>query len=146
MKNQPERILLTDKVLHLLGFSDAWGGCGDWSERRLSVEHQDGGGSQLELWQYDEKPDDTDGYARDGVYVDGYTVVSFLRLWAPGSEPAAKRFLGQQKIACAGQRIDFLHELLDVLRQPEFPPQLLAHVKGRAVANKMHRAISDEQQ
>ena len=50
-------ILLTDTILEKLGFSDWWGGSGDFSDSRITL-----GGQLFEIHSVDEKDDDADGY------------------------------------------------------------------------------------
>ena|SRR6187402_1294741 len=51
-------LLLTDKVLDVLGFTEYWSECGDFGRRTLALA-----GERYLLYQLDEKDDASDGYA-----------------------------------------------------------------------------------
>lgn len=55
---------ITDRVLDKLGFSEYWAGSGDYSSRILTFSNDD----SLEITDFDEKDDDTDGYTTWGTY------------------------------------------------------------------------------
>lgn len=54
-----KEMLLTDKALDVLGFSEYWAGAGDFGERRLNLGNA---GAHYTIIEHDEKDDESDGY------------------------------------------------------------------------------------
>lgn len=63
-------MLLTSRALDKLGFTEYWGGSGDFGDRRFGITKD---GKQYEKWLFitelDEKDDECDGYCKDKWYV-----------------------------------------------------------------------------
>lgn len=64
MENKYANFKITAKVLDKIGFSEYWDESGDWGGRTLKFSN----GTMLRIADFDEKDDDTDGYAAWGTY------------------------------------------------------------------------------
>jgi len=67
-----DELLLTDTLLSKLGFTDWWGGSGDWSDSVLGLS-----GRAIRIHSLDEKDDESDGYSALGGNGDNPAYVSY---------------------------------------------------------------------
>lgn len=118
-------LILTDRILDLLGFTEYWGGPGDFGDRRLGIKLDknrfDSNYSVFYIYQYDEKDDECDGYG----YGEPQYVPSYYAL--PGYYYSAGQIAEQIKTGVYSS-IYFLHELYDAI--DKFTPDLIPFLES----------------